>query len=507
MMDILLEPLQYAFIQRALLTAVFIGITGAVMGSFLLVKRWSLLGDAISHAVLPGVALAYLWGMPYFIGAVATALLTSVGISFVEQHSRIKSDAAMGIMFISAFALGLAIISRAAGQVDLFHIMFGNILGVSPSDLWVAAVTGLLVLLVVVLLYKELLLWAFDPVAAEVMGFPVRGLHYAMMLLLSVTIVASLQAVGIVLVVAMLITPAATAFLLVRRFGPMMVVASVLGVTAAVIGLYLSYYWNLASGATMVLVSTAMFFLALLLSPQEGLLWQTLSRRRRALRVAGEDYLKVLHDLSAAGTEPVPMALLAERMGEPESLVRRRIQYLQRQGFVAPAVAADGTPAVALTGEGTMRARFIIRSHRLWERYLAEKGGMPWHAVHAEAHALEHLTEPPELDRMEEVLGYPRHDPHGAPIPTREGSLPDDPSVPLTEAEPRTPLTVVRVEDEDPAVLRRLADLGIVPGRRLEVKSGDGDRVLVLVTGAEHTLEPYLAAEIFVRPAGSGNRS
>lgn len=506
-MDILLEPLQYAFIQRALLTAVFIGITGAVMGSFLLVKRWSLLGDAISHAVLPGVALAYLWGIPYFIGAVATALMTAVGISFVEQHSRIKSDAAMGIMFISAFAAGLAIISRAAGQVDLFHIMFGNILGVSPGDLWVAAGTGLLVLLVVVLLYKELLLWAFDPVAAEVMGFPVRGLHYAMMLLLSVTIVASLQAVGIVLVVAMLITPAATAFLLVKRFGPMMAVAAVLGVTAAVVGLYLSYYWNLASGATMVLVSTAMFFLALLLSPQEGLLWQTLSRRRRTLRVAGEDYLKMLHDLSAGGTEPVPLAQLAQRMGEPENVARRRLQYLLRHGYVEQAAAADGAPAVALTEEGTMRARFIIRSHRLWERYLAEKGGMPWHAVHVEAHALEHETAPPEADLMEEVLGFPQHDPHGAPIPTREGRLPDDPSVPLTEVEAGIPLTVVRVEDEDPAVLSRLADLGIVPGRRLELRSKGQDQVLVVANGAEHSLEPYLAAEIFVRPAGNGNRS
>lgn len=522
MINLLVEPLQYGFMQRALLTAVLVGVISAVVGSFLLVKRWSLLGDAISHAVLPGVALAYLWGFPYFIGAVVTALLTAVGISFVEQHSRIKADAAMGIMFISAFAAGLAIMSRAAGQVDIFHVLFGNVLGVSDTDLWLAAGTGLFVLLVVGLLYKELLLWAFDPGTAQVMGLPVRGLHYLLMLLLSVTTVASLQAVGIVLVVAMLITPAATAFLLVKRFGPMLGLSALLGVTASVIGLYLSYYINLASGATMVLVSTAFFLAAFLFSPREGLVWQSVRRHQRARRVAVEDYLKVLHGLSGGGQRPVTAAQVATAVGASPALAWRRLRFLIRRGEAQHFTGNEGQaadvgradsagsaegPFVSLTPAGIKRARMIIRSHRLWERYLTEKGGMPWHAVHAEAHALEHETPPGAIDRMEEVLGFPRRDPHGAPIPTREGGLPPERAVPLTAAAQAVPLSVVRVEDDDPAVLQALAALGIIPGSLVSWQgNGSGSPVSVTVEGVEHHLPPLLAAEIFVEPQLGGNR-
>src|SRR5690606_30418352 len=194
-----------------------------------------------------------------------------------------------------AFAMGLALISRVPGHIDVHHILFGNVLGVRDGDLWLAAVTGGVVLAVVTLLYKELLMWSFDPTMAQVSGLPVRGLHYLMMLLLSITIVASLQAVGIVLVIAMLITPASTAFLLTRRFNTMLGLAVVLGVAASVAGLYLSYYVDVSSGAAMVLVSTGLFMLAMLFSPQEGLVRRALQRRRRAGRIGQEDALKALH--------------------------------------------------------------------------------------------------------------------------------------------------------------------------------------------------------------------
>jgi len=201
----LLGPLQYGFMQQALVAALIVGVVGAVVGSFLLVKRWALLGDAIAHAVLPGVAIAFLLGWPFFVGAVVTGLLTALGISFVERNSRIKQDAAMGLLFVSAFALGLAIISRIQSPVDLFHVLFGNVLAVSRQDLLLTGVTGVVVVVAIAVLYKELLLWSFDPIMAESVGLPVRRLHYLLILLTSLTIVASLQAVGIVLVVAMLI--------------------------------------------------------------------------------------------------------------------------------------------------------------------------------------------------------------------------------------------------------------------------------------------------------------
>ncbi|MDR7387813.1 MAG: metal ABC transporter permease, partial [Armatimonadota bacterium] len=291
--ELVLEPLQYTFMQRALMAALLVGSICAVLSCFLLVKRWALLGDAISHAVLPGVALAYLLGLPFFVGAVTTGILTALGISAVGRHTRIKEDSAMGIVFTGAFALGFVLVSRIRSKaVDLFHILFGNVLGVSDSDLVLTAATGAVVLGVVLLLYKELVLWTFDPVAAAAMGLPTGVLHYTLMFLLSLTIVASLQTVGIVLVVAMLITPGGVAFLLTDRMSRMLGLAVAVGVVSAVTGLYLSYYLNVASGATMVLVASVLFCLAVLLGPREGLVGEWARRRRLAEERVAEDFLK-----------------------------------------------------------------------------------------------------------------------------------------------------------------------------------------------------------------------
>lgn len=274
------EPLRYPFMVRALVAATLVGITGGVVGSLLLVRRWSLLGDAISHAVLPGVAVAYLLGWPYFAGALASGLLTAIGIGLVERHTPLKSDAATGILFIGAFAAGLALLGRMRSTVDVFHILFGNVLGVSVEDLWLTAVTGLTAVAIVVALFKELQLWAFDPVAAHVMGLPTGALHYLVLALACATIVAAIRAVGIVLALAMLLTPPATAYLLSRRLPQMMALAAAFGALSGLFGLYLSFYLNLASGPAMVLVATGAFLLAALAAPQRGLLAQAAARLR-----------------------------------------------------------------------------------------------------------------------------------------------------------------------------------------------------------------------------------
>ncbi|HEX6989743.1 MAG TPA: metal ABC transporter permease [Bacillota bacterium] len=492
----LLDPLAYDFMQRALITSVLVGVICAVMGSYLIVKRWALLGDAISHAVLPGVVIAYILGIPFFIGAVVTGLLTALGIGYVERNTRIKADAAMGIMFIGAFALGLALISRVRGFLDIHHILFGNVLGVRDSDLWLAAATGGLVLAVVALLYKELLMWSFDPTVAQVYGLPVRGLHYLMMLLLAVTIVASLQAVGIVLVVAMLITPASTAFLLTRRFNALMGLAVVLGVVASVAGLYLSYYVDVASGAAMVLFSTALFALAMLFSPQEGLIWQALRRRRRASRVAREDALKALHELREQGAASV--ADLAAVMGGDIS----RARALARQLRAAGLAAIGPGDAVELTEEGLRQARGLVRTHRLWERFLTDAGGRPWDLVHHEAHGLEHYTSPQVTEELAARLGHPAQDPHGAPIPSAEGTLPEPADKPLTEVETGVAVRVSRIDDENPRVLRTLARLGIGPGTVLTPLPGSNGRVAVRVDGEEFEIDGETARGIRVGTTG-----
>jgi len=284
-MDLLLDPLlQYGFMRLGLAVAAVVGVTSAVLSCLLVVRHQALLGDAISHAVLLGVALGYLVAESAGIlwGALAIAMLSSVAITYVEQHSPVQLDAVMGIVFTAAFALGLAIISIAQPRgIDLFHILFGNVLGVTGGDLALTATSGGLVVGVVLVLFRAFQLWSFDEEMAKAVGLRVGALQYLFTALLSATIVASLQAVGIVLVIAMLITPGATALLLTSRLATMMAVSAGVGLFSAVVGLYGSYYVNVASGPAIVLVATACFVTALLAAPRRGVVAVALARRAR----------------------------------------------------------------------------------------------------------------------------------------------------------------------------------------------------------------------------------
>jgi len=270
--DTLSAPFEYRFMQRALLTSVLVGATCGLLSCIVVLKRWSLLGDAISHAVLPGVAIAYLLGWPFFVGAFVTGALTSLGIGAIERHTRIKSDAAMGLMFTAAFALGIVVISKITTSTHLMHILFGNVLGVQTSALILTLLASLVAALTIWLAYRPLLLYTFDPQQAQALGFNVSAIHYGLIMLLTLTIVASLETVGIILVVAMLVTPGATAHLLTDRFATMLAISVGVGVVSAVAGLALSVKLDVASGGTIVLVASGLFLLALLAAPRHGLI-------------------------------------------------------------------------------------------------------------------------------------------------------------------------------------------------------------------------------------------
>lgn len=263
--EIIIEPLQYGFMQRSLITAVLVGIVCAVVGSYLMIQRLALLGDAISHSVLPGLAIAYLWGGNLFVGAFIAGILSTVCITWIRTHTPIKEDAAMGIVFSAFFALGITLITiiQKDQKIDLNHFLFGNLLSVTISDVVSTGITTLLILGIIGLLYKELMFFTFDPVGAQAGGLPTRWLNFGLMILIALTIVVSLQAVGVILVLAMLITPGATAYLLVKRLHHMMFLGAGLGVLASVSGLFLSYYQNLPSGPAIVLVASLQFCLAL----------------------------------------------------------------------------------------------------------------------------------------------------------------------------------------------------------------------------------------------------
>ncbi len=239
------------------------------------------MGDAISHAVLPGVAVSYMLGVNLFYGAVVTGLLTAVGIGYVSQNSRIKSDSAIGIVFSAAFALGVVLIAQAQSATNLNNILFGNVLTVRAADMWRTLGVGIFVLVFVFLFYKELLVSSFDPTMAAAYGLPTRTIHYALMILLTLVTVAALQTVGVVLVVAMLVTPTATAYLLTDRLSAMLWLAALCGVVSSVVGLYFSFVYDLTSGAVIVLVAATLFALAFAFSPKHGVLWRRLRGARR----------------------------------------------------------------------------------------------------------------------------------------------------------------------------------------------------------------------------------
>lgn len=274
----------YDFLQKALLTSVMVGIISGVIGCFIILRGMALLGDAISHAVLPGVAVSYMLGINFFIGAVITGVLTAIGIGFISQNSRIKHDMAIGIMFTSVFAVGIILITFMKSSADLYHILFGNVLSVRTSDMILTMIIGAATISLVYLFYKELLVSTFDPTMAQSYGLPIKWIHYCLMILLTMVTVASLQTVGIVLVVAMLITPAATAYLLTNRLWIMIYLAAGLGALSSLIGLYFSFTYNLASGATIVIVAAFFFTLAFLFSPSQGLVWKSFKSKQVPLK-------------------------------------------------------------------------------------------------------------------------------------------------------------------------------------------------------------------------------
>ncbi|MEQ9483663.1 metal ABC transporter permease [Coleofasciculus sp. F4-SAH-05] len=272
MLNLLIEPLQYSFIQRSLMTAVLVGIVCASVGSYLMVQRLALLGDAISHSVLPGLAIAYIVGVDIFLGAFLAGIVSTIVITWIRTRSQIKEDAAMGIVFSAFFALGITLITviQKDNKIDLNHFLFGNILSVTGEEVMNTAIITAIVLAIVLLLYKELMYYTFDPIGAKAAGLPTNLLNFGLMILIALTIVASLKAVGVILVLAMLITPGATAYLLVTRLHQMMLLGSGIGVIASISGMYLSYFFNLPSGPAIVLVTFGFFILAFLFSPSQG---------------------------------------------------------------------------------------------------------------------------------------------------------------------------------------------------------------------------------------------
>lgn len=259
LLDLILSPLAYPFMAKAIFVSAVVGATCALLSCLLILKAWSLLGDAISHAVLPGVVLAYILGIPFGVGALVFALLAVVIIGAIKRNTKIKEDAVMGIVFTTLFAFGLILISRTTSSVDLGHVLFGHVLGISDSAAMYTILASALVSSLVLVFRRTLLLFAFDPMHAQSIGIPVQFVHYGLLTLLAITITSSLQTVGIILVIAMLITPGSTAFLLTKRFSVMLGIATLTAVFSSIAGAYLSYYLDISTGGAIVFMQGLLF--------------------------------------------------------------------------------------------------------------------------------------------------------------------------------------------------------------------------------------------------------
>ncbi len=499
MYDLFIEPLQYQFVQRALIASVLVGIINGALGCFIILRRMAFIGDALSHAVLPGVVIAFILAgkgnIALFLGAVFAGVVTALLIGFVNRNSRIKEDSAIGVIFIGMFALGVLLISRLhAVHLDLQHFLFGDPLGVSPADLYLTGIIGIIILLSITLFYKQLQLSSFDPIMATAIGMNTALVHYFLMGILSMTIVASLQAVGIILVVAMLITPGATAYLLTDRLPRMIVLASFIGAFAAVTGMYISYWMNYSSGAAMVIVVTLLFLLTLVFAPKQGILIKSLQRKHAQKRYIRDDIVKAVYHLTK-DKEVTNQSRIAEYLGLSVPVLQKMLRSIKRKKLVE----STDNNTIHLTADGEKHALKLIRSHRLWETYLAEQTGLGWEHVDEEAERLEHELPDDLVDEIDRRLGYPQHDPHGAPIPQKDGTIRETDDYPLASLDIGESGVITRVSDQLPEVLATLWKAGLVPNVQLTVTDRDNGTMHIQVAENTYTLDETATTRVMVR--------
>ncbi|HEY4576951.1 MAG TPA: metal ABC transporter permease [Yaniella sp.] len=285
-MEFVTDLLNYPHLARAALTAVVIGIVSGVVGSLIILRGLSLMGDAISHAVMPGIAISFFFGANIFLGALISGLLAAAGIGLVNANTRLKRDTSIGIIFTAFLAAGVILLARTESSVSLQAILFGDVLATSPSDMWTSIIIAIAIIILVVLFYKQLQITTMDAEIAKAYGFPTRAINYGVLIALAVVTVSAVQTVGVILVVAMLVTPAATAFLMSKKFSTMMWLAALFGMLSSIAGMYFSYTFELQSGPAIVLVAFGLFLLAFFFSPHQGFVWAQVHKYRDRRQLA-----------------------------------------------------------------------------------------------------------------------------------------------------------------------------------------------------------------------------
>jgi len=405
---------------RALLASSMVGLMCGILGCFIVLRNMSLIGDALSHAVLPGVFFAFVFfgysTIGFFLGSTIAGLITAIIISWIQQNVDTKGDAAIGIIFTAMFSIGVMGISwlnHSEGvHLDLKDFLFGTVLGISNEDIGLTFAICLYTIICVIVFYRQLFITTFQSTIAETMGVSVKTIHYFLMLLLSFAIVASLRTVGVILVVAMLITPAATALLLSDRLNRVIVISGVIGILSAVFGLIASILLDTTPGPAMTICATIFYFMAVLFSPTKGLLFRFRQNTIEKHRVVREDILRQV--IKKYPDASMGISEIANRLGIPISKIAKYARRMSQSQLLA-----IENNEVTLTKAGVAKAERLVRAHRLWETYQVKKMGLESSQIHAEADEIEHFLSEELLDEIDKELGYPTKDPHDSPIPSK----------------------------------------------------------------------------------------
>ena len=492
-MEALIEFFQYDIALRALLAASVVGVMCGILGCFIVLRHMALIGDGIAHAILPGVAVAFvLMGfstLGFFLGSVGAGLLTAILITWIQRNVVTKNDAAIGIVYTAMFAIGVILITsinQEGVHFDLEDFLIGNVLGVSDEDIFLMLFVLIYVIISVVLFYRYLFVSTFQPVIAETMGISVQVLHYFLMLLLSFTVVAALRAVGMILTVAMLITPAASALLLSERLHKVLYLSAAIGLGSAVSGLMLAIIFNAPPGPMMVVVCTLVYLLAILFAPKRGLIFRYWRRLKLQRRIQLEDMLKQAFRLEEQGTLSVQQ--LKRQLGDEFPSFGQQLRRLEGRSW-----ASQVEGRLQLTEAGRQVAARLVRAHRLWETYLVKEIGLNEQQIHEDAERYEHLLTDDILDEVDQQLGYPAEDPHGSPIPGKPGL----PNFPLIKLEPMQSATLTATQ-VNAAIGAKLWQLGLQPHQPVSITRKEQDAIAVQQGDKEIEISPSLARMINV---------
>ncbi|MBP7821825.1 MAG: metal ABC transporter permease [Saprospiraceae bacterium] len=418
----MIEILTEEWAIRALLASSMVGIMCGILGCFIVLRNMALIGDALAHAILPGIVIAFVIvgysTLAFFLGSVFAGIFSAVVITWIQQKIKTKNDAAIGIVFTFMFSLGIigiSWISRKQGvHLDLKDFLFGNVLGVSDQDLLLTFCVLIVVVFTVITFYRYLFVSTFQPIIAQTMGISVEMIHYLLMLLLSFAVVASLQTVGVILVVAMLITPASTALLLSNKLVHVIIIAACIGFITSVTGLLLAIVGETTPGPAMVLVATFFYLLAVLFAPEKGYLAKYKASRSLRTRIELEDSIK--HIFKLYEKNDLSFETLKQVTSHNRSTLKQNLVILKEKGLLF----FNNDDDITLTETGKEKAKHLIRAHRLWETYLVNEVGLTEEQIHDEAEQYEHLLTEEILDDLDAKLDFPIFDPHGSLIPKKK---------------------------------------------------------------------------------------